>query len=128
MQNHSEIDSLVKTIKRGFLKCTVCKYGGSIALGFGCSRLYKCIVENPNAIAIICGLIFIATCIAIVVSSFVAKNKITKMVETTLNDIVLLQVDIEHRLKNTDDLIEKSILEKKEKFLKEAFDKLCKTI
>ena len=131
MQNLTQsesIDSLVKTIKRGILKCNLCKWGGSMALGFGCSRLYRCIIENPNPIAIICGIIFIGTCVAIVASSFIMKNKIVKTVETTLNDIVLLQVNVQHELENNDDEIEKSILKQKEQFLKKAFDKLCKTI
>ena len=128
---NSEIDDLVKAIKRGYLKCNLLKYGGAIVLGFISARLYKCcIVENPNAIAIVCCIALMLFCIAITILSFKCRQSIIKHTEETLNDIVLKQAEISFQLSNTDDndYVQKQHLKQEETFLDNAYRKIFATL
>lgn len=128
---NSEIDKAVKTIKRGYLKCNLLKYGGSIALGFILARLYKCcIVEDPNSIAILCCIVLMFLSIAIIVLSFNFRQSVIKCTEETLNDIVFKQAEISYQLSNIndDDYAQKQHLKQEETFLNEALRKLFATL
>ena len=128
---NSEIDKVVKTIKRGYLKCNLLKYGGAAALGFISARLYKCcIVENPNHIAIACCIALMLFCIAITILSFKCHQSIIKSTEETLNDIIFKQAEISFQLSNIDDddYAQKQHLKQEETFLNEAFRKLFSTL
>lgn len=124
---NSEIDDLVKTIKRGYLKYNLLKYSCAITLGFILHRCYKLyIVENTNYIAIICSITLMLLCIAAIIVSFRFRQSIIKHTEEKLNDIVLKQVEISYRLSKTDDndYEQKRHLKQEETFLNKAFKKL----
>lgn len=128
---NSEIDDLVKTIKRGYLKCNLLKYGGAIALGFISSRLYRCcIAEDQNYITIACCIALMLFCIAITILSFKCHQSITEHTEETLNDIVLKQAEISYRLSNINDAdyTQRQHLKQKEAFLDNAYRKLFATL
>lgn len=128
---NSEIDNVVKTIKRGYLKCNLLKYGGAIALGFVSARLYRCcIAEDPNSIAILCCIVLMFLSIAIIVLSFKCRQSIIRHTEETLNDIVFKQAEISFQLSNTDDndYVQKQRLKQEEAFLNEALRKLFSTL
>lgn len=125
--DNSEIDDLVKTIKRDYLKYNLLKYGSAIALGFISARLYKCcIVENPNTIAIVCCIALMLFCIAAVLLSFKFYKSITKHAEEILNAIVCRHLEISYQLStiNDNDYAQKYHLKQEEVFLNEATRKL----
>lgn len=128
---NSEIDKVVKTIRRGYLKCNILKYSGAIGLGFISARLYRCcIAEDPNHIAIVCCIALMLFCIAITILSFKCHQSIAKHTEEKLNAIVLKQAEISYQLSNIDDddYVQKQHLKQEETFLNEAFGKLFSTL
>lgn len=129
--DNSEIDKAVKMIKRGYLKCNLLKYGGTIALGFISARLYKCcIAEDPNSIAILCCIVLMFLSIAIIVLSFNFRQSVIKCTEEILNLIVLKQSEISYQFSNIDDddCVQKQHLKQKEAFLNNAYRKIFATL